>query len=104
MYIPSGWQTNASIMPAPPPAMRLTAAPAGALPSLPCTLVAMAVVCLLLCSCLGNGPSGLRPSLLSHQQCLSGVPKYLVRVLLSTAEERRQRQNGDIGDKKRDEE
>lgn len=44
---------TASIMPAPPPAIRFTAAPAGALPSLPCTLVAM-IFWVLRCLC-GEG-------------------------------------------------
>lgn len=105
VYIPSGWQANASIMPAPPPAMRFTAAPGGALPSFPCTLVAMAVVCLLLFFRLGNGPSvWLAPVSTLAPTMPFRYPKYLTTVLLSTVEERRQWQSGEFGDKKEDEE
>lgn len=84
--------------------MRLTAAPGGALPSFPCTLVAIVVACVLLCSCLGNGSSGLRPSLFPRQQCLSGIPKYLVKDYLVQPRSEDKGQIGGISDKKEDEE
>jgi hypothetical protein len=70
VYVPRGWQTNASIMPAPPPAMRFTAAPGGALPSFPCTLVAMVVVCLSVVFLFRQWSLwlALRPSLRPRQQ------------------------------------
>lgn len=38
LVLPRGWQTRASIMPAPPPAIRFVAAEAGFLPPGPFTL------------------------------------------------------------------
>lgn len=52
LIVSSGWQARASIIPAPPPAIRLVAAEAGFLPEGPAVdLADMVVVVALRCSC-----------------------------------------------------